>query len=98
RTARGAGLGGSGKIEAEGRTLVQHASHADLAAVELDEVTYNGQPQSGASDVAHLTAVDVVVAIEDVGHFLRRNASTGVDDPDGDAVVRRRDFDRHDTA
>src|SRR6266404_673695 len=79
------GMGGHGKRE--GRSAPHLALHPQAAAVELDELSRQRQPETGAlalaRGVAHLAKL-----LEDRLLVLWRNADAGVGDGHFDSAVR----------
>src|ERR1035441_6654226 len=60
------------------RALPQFALGVDRAAVRLDDVLHDGQPEPGAAGRAAPALVDPVKALENMGQVIRRNAGAVV--------------------
>src|SRR6185295_6229071 len=71
-------------LEPEGAAALRGALDTHPAAVQLDGVLHDGEPQPGPARGARPAAVDPVEALEDAGQVLGRDAAPGVGDGDPD--------------
>src|SRR2546428_620832 len=81
------GMGGRGKREREARSAPHFALHPQAAAVELDELSCQGETETGALAFARGVA-DLAELLEDRVLVLWRDADPGVGDRHLDGAVR----------
>ena len=90
-------VGGKRKIEAKRGPTAGNALHLDLAAMQFDDVSRNGEPQPSAPGIARLAAIHAIVPVEDARQLITRNAATSVDDAHSHArLVQWHDLDLDD--
>ena len=66
------------------------ALHLDAAAVRLDDVLHDREPEAAALDVVHQAAADAVELLEDLLLLARRDADAVVAHRDAHLVAARR--------
>ena len=77
-----------GKLHLEGRALAQGRLDPDAAAVHLDDLLGDGEPEAGAALGLGVGVVDLVELLEDAGQLICGDARAGVGDADGEVAVR----------
>jgi len=88
-----------GKFDTERGALADFAYHPDLAAVELDDMARDCEPQPSASGIARLATIYAIVPIEDGRKLITRNATPGIDYMHCDApLLQRHNLDADDAA
>src|ERR1051326_58169 len=83
----------SGKLQREAGSLSQRALEVDAAAVSLDHVADDRQPEPGGARLA--PGGQLGEALEDLLLLLGRDPGAGVGDRDRDRAVVRRHADAH---
>src|ERR687894_174814 len=80
RMVGGVGEGGFGEFDVEGRSHTNLALHGDFAAVHLDDLLADGEPEPAAPGSPRAVLVDPVEPVEEVREILRGDAYPGVRD------------------
>jgi len=76
-------------MEADGGSAPNRALGANRAAVRLDQVSNDREPESRSTFVARASRVDAIESLEDSAEVLGRNAAASVSNHECDATVRR---------
>ena len=74
----------------ERRAARELALHPDGAAVQLDQLLHQRQPDAGALEGAAGLALDAMKALEHPIELVRRNADAGIPDRELDGAVAGR--------
>src|SRR5215470_4693527 len=88
-------LGARGELHLKRRSLTRRRLHPDAAAVHLDDLLGDGEPEAGAAFGLGKGTVDLVELIEDPILLIKGYSGPGVCYRDGEMAVPRTRGDAH---
>src|SRR5262245_46562166 len=95
RAARLAELGACGEFHLKRRSFARRRHHPDAAAMHLDDLLGDGEPEARAALRLGHRAVDLMELLEDPILLIKRYTRAGVRYRDGEMAVPRGSGDAH---